>query len=119
MLLNILILVIPVIIINLKSWFHWQYLREVDHKYKIYKSLWEYSRSMSNHRLPTLGGLGQNSYERFQSGQLFFLIFPTFSKYQGVKHSKKASLYVKIIYALLVAFYFSVAVFFATFSCSN
>ena len=100
-----------------KSWYHWRYLKEVDHAYRSYSSQEDLSHKMLDHRQPALGGLGMNSPQRLRmamSGHPF----PFFVKRSALKHSDLANFYIKVIYWHLIAFYINVAALISWFAWS-
>ena len=116
MLLNILLLVLPAIIMASKSWYHWRYLKEVDHAYRSYGSSEELASKMLDHRKPAIGGIGMNSPQRLRYVMGAGHPWPFFVKRSAHKHSDLANLYIKVIYWHLVAFYLNVGILIALFT---
>ena len=115
MTLIIILWVLPVIILASKRWYHWRYLREVDHSFRAFNNSDDFSRQMMDHGQPAIGGFGLNSGQRALKASLAFLILPVFSKHSAYPHSALAHFYIKVIYAHLTAFYLNLALLISLF----
>ena len=106
----LILLFLPLLVLMSKSWYHWQYLRQVDSTLRPYASHHEYNQKMIDPQQTPIGGMGMNPAKRmFRASSLsMYTLLPVFSKYHSSEHSALALFYTKVIYWHLIAFYLTV-----------